>query len=190
MKSFVITTLASSLLFGTSLYASESTTEIEGAQCDNYNVFVMRHLPKAEVTGKDPELSELGHKMALALADTDFMAHADVGFSTDYRRTKQTIKPSAARYDFDIHLYDPRDNQALVEVINTQYCGKTVVIVGHSNTAPAIVTALGGTFEVSFSGQSLPANTHVQLDESDYGAVFYIKKEKGVIEQDMLRLKP
>ncbi|ACV26587.1 phosphoglycerate mutase family protein [Kangiella koreensis] len=190
MKRFVITTLASSLLFSASLYASEPATETEGGQCDHYNVFVMRHLQKAEVAHKDPDLSELGHKMALALADTDFMAHVDVGFSTDYKRTKQTIKPSAARYDFDIHLYDPRDNQALLELINTQYCGKTVAIVGHSNTTPAIVTAFGGTFEVSFAGQSLPANTQVQLDESDYGAVFYIKKGKGVIEQDMLRLKP
>lgn len=185
-----IAIIVSSIFISSSLYASEAATETEGAQCDNYNVFVMRHLPKAEVTHKDPELNELGQQMALALADTDFMALVDVAFSTDYQRTKQTIAPSAARYDFDIHLYDPGDNQALLELINTQYCGKTIAIVGHSNTTPAIVTALGGTFEVSFSGQSLPANTHVQLDESDYGAVFYIKNEKGLIEQDMLRLKP
>lgn len=187
MKSFAITILASSLFASGSVFASEAPGEF--SQCDNYDVYVMRHLPKAEVAHKDPELNEVGLKMAQALADTEFMAQVDVGFSTDYQRTRQTIEPSATRYDFDVHLYDPRDNEALVEVINTQYCGKTIAIVGHSNTAPSIVAAFGGTFDVSFSGQSLPANTQVQLDESDYGAVFHIKKEQGVIEQDMFRLK-
>lgn len=187
MKNFAITVLASSLFASGSLYANESASE--SRQCDNYDVYVMRHLPKAEVAHKDPDLNEHGQQMALALASTDFMAQVDVGFSTDYQRTKQTIEPSAARYDFDVHLYDPRDNEALVKVIHTQYCGKTIAIVAHSNTTPAIVTALGGTFDVSFSGQSLPTNTQVQLDESDYGAIFHIKNEQGVIEQDMFRLK-
>lgn len=187
MKSFAITIIASSLLASSSLYVSEAASE--PGQCDNYDVYVMRHLPKEKVANTDPQLNELGQKMALALSESDFMAHVDVGFSTDYQRTKQTIKPSATRYDFDIHLYNPRDNQALVEVINTQHCGKTIVIVGHSNTTPAIVSALGGTFEVSFAGKPLPANTQVQLDESDYGAVFHVKKEQGVVVQGMFRLK-
>lgn len=181
------------LAIGLALSFSLPATEI--ASCANYDVYVMRHLPKVEgaeqrASNKDPELNVLGQKMAHALADSDFMAHVDVGFSTDYQRTKQTLKPSAIRHDFDIHLYDPGDNQALVDVINTQHCGKTVVIVGHSNTTPAIVMALGGTFEVSFGGQSLPENTQVQLDESDYGRVFQIKKVQSVIEQKMFRLKP
>lgn len=187
MQSFVITILASSLFASSSLYANEASNKSN--HCDNYDVYVMRHLPKAEVTHKDPDLNEHGQQMALALASTDFMAQVDVGFSTDYQRTKQTIAPSASRYDFDVHLYGPRDNEALVKVINTHYCGKTIAIVGHSNTTPAIVVALGGSFDVSFSGQSLPANTQVQLDESDYGAVFHIKKKQGVIEQGMFRLE-
>ncbi|MHC9510412.1 SixA phosphatase family protein [Kangiella sp. M94] len=187
MKSFATTIIASSLLASSSLYASEAGSQ--SSQCDNYDVYVMRHLPKADVANKDPELNELGQKMALVLADSEFMVQVDAGFSTDYQRTRQTLAPSAERHGFEVHIYDPRDNQSLMNIINEQYCGKTIAIVGHSNTTPAIVTALGGTFEVSFAGEPLPANTQVQLDESDYGAVFHVKKEQGAIEQDMFRLK-
>lgn len=184
MNIVAMTVVASALVSNSALMAGETS------QCDSYDVYVMRHLPKVEVADKDPELSGAGHKMALALVDTEFMPKVDIGFSTDYQRTRQTLQPSSNRHQFDVQIYDPRNNSSLIETINSQYCGKTIIIVGHSNTTPAIVQALGGQFEVSFSGQPLPDNTQVELDESDYGAIFHIKKEQGVIEQSMFRLNP
>lgn len=168
--------------------ASFALQAVEQVSCQDYDVYVMRHLPKAVSENKDPDLSEEGHRMAVALSEQDFMALVDVGYTTDYKRTRQTLTPSAKQHQFEVRTYDPRDNQALVDEINKQYCGKTVMIVGHSNTVPSIVQAFDGQFEVSFAGQALPQSTQIHLDEADYGAIFHVKKEQGKVKQRMFRL--
>lgn len=168
--------------------ASFALQAVEQPSCQNYDVYVMRHLPKAISEDKDQDLSEEGHSMAVALSDLDFMKQVDVGYTTDYKRTRQTLTPSAKQHQFEVRTYDPRDTQALVDEINKQYCGKTVMIVGHSNTVPSIVQAFDGQFEVSFAGPALPQSTQIHLDEADYGAIFHVKKEQGKVKQRMFRL--
>lgn len=177
-------------LLVTCLSTSHAVSAEPSAECQNYNLYVMRHLPKVDSDNKDPELSEAGHKLALQLSELDFMAQIDVAFSTDYQRTKQTIEPSAKRFDFAVNTYEPRDFNSLIKTIHEQYCGKTIAIIGHSNTVPSIVTAAGGQFSVSFAGHKLHSSTQVQLDESDYGGIFYLSLNKGVVEQSYFSLIP
>ena len=170
------------------LSTSSSLQAVEQPSCQDYDVYVMRHLPKAVSENKDPDLSDEGHRMAVVFSGLDFMKQVDVGYTTDYKRTRQTLNPSVKQHQFEVRTYDPRHNQALVDEINKQFCGKTVIIVGHSNTVPAIVQAFDGQFEVSFAGQALPQNTQIHLDESDYGAIFHVKKEQGKVQQRVFRL--
>lgn len=159
MKPIKTILLASGLLTSFSLLAKET------AECQNYEVFVMRHLPKEISTelpvNKDPELSILGKEMAIQLSELSFMSKIDAAFSTDYLRTKQSINPSAQKYDFDVYIYDPRNNPLLVERVYKEFCGKSIMIIGHSNTVPSIVTSFGGHFEVTFAGQDLNQDTQV-----------------------------
>ncbi|AUD78753.1 phosphoglycerate mutase [Kangiella profundi] len=178
--------LVSSLLSSFSLFAEET------AACQNYEVFVMRHLPK-EVShelppNKDPELSILGKKMAIQLAELSFMNQIDAAFSTDYLRTRQSINPSAQKYDFDVYSYDPRNNQLLVERVYKEFCGKSIMIIGHSNTVPSLVTSFGGSFEVSFAGENLNHDTEIFLAENDYGTIFHVKKEQGKVQQKLIKM--
>ena len=172
---------------------SFSQLAVMAEECQNYDVFVMRHFPKAESSDNkvhDPELSEIGREMANKLSQLEFMNKTDVAFSTSYQRTIQTITPSAERHDFQVLEYDPRDNDQLLQTINQQHCNQQIVIIGHSNTVPTIVNALGGTFEVSFSGQPIKGSTLIQLDENAYGTVFRVLKEQGTVKQSLFRIEP
>ncbi len=110
-------------------------------------VYVMRHLntPAGEA---DPDLLPEGRAAAVALADlmeTDAFqgARRPVAiYVSDYKRTRQTAAPTAARLALNVTIYDPRDTAGLLARVRAE--PGPVLIVGHSNTVPDIIAALGG----------------------------------------------
>jgi broad specificity phosphatase PhoE len=110
-------------------------------------IYVMRHLntPAGE---PDPDLLPEGRAAAIALADlmeTDAFqgARRPVAiYVSDYKRTRQTAAPLAARLALNVTIYDPRDTPSLLARVRAE--PGPVLIVGHSNTVPDIVAALGG----------------------------------------------
>lgn len=110
-------------------------------------VIVVRHAEKAADDPRDPNLSEAGqaraHALAKALADAPLAAV----YATGYRRTQQTALPSATLHGVAVQTLaagKEADGEALREDIRKQHAGRTVLVVGHSNTVPAIVQALSG----------------------------------------------
>ena len=104
--------------------------------------YLIRHAEKDESdkTNKDPHLTEVGKKRAenwtTVFGDVKF----DMVYSTNYNRTKETAEPTAKANNVDITFYDPR-NLKLEDLIKETE-GKTVLIVGHSNTTPMLTNAL------------------------------------------------
>lgn len=103
-------------------------------------VFLVRHAEKGE--GRDPDLTAVGHARAKALAALLRDADVRTVYSTAYARTQQTAAPLAARLGLEVQAYDPRALGALAEQL--RQAGGTHVVVGHSNTTPAMVRQLGG----------------------------------------------
>ena len=62
--------------------------------------------------------------------------------SSDYRRTRDTAAPVAAWHDLEVELYDPGDLGGLADELLAG--GGRHLVVGHSNTTPALVGQLGG----------------------------------------------
>ena len=62
--------------------------------------------------------------------------------STDYTRTRSTGAPAANANRVETQLYDPRDLPGFAEQLRASP-GRHLV-VGHSNTTPELVAALGG----------------------------------------------
>jgi broad specificity phosphatase PhoE len=117
------------------------------AQPAAHPVYVMRHL-NTPAGDPDPDLLPEGRATAIALADlmeTDqFEGRRPVAiYVSDYKRTRQTAAPTAARLALNLTIYDPRDTAALIARVRAE--PGPVLIVGHSNTVPEIVAALGGT---------------------------------------------
>ena len=117
------------------------------AQAAAQPVYVVRHLNTPEGQ-PDPDLLQEGRAAAVALADmmeTDrFEGRRPVAiYVSDYKRTRQTAAPAAARLALNVTVYDPRDTAGLIARVRAE--PGPVLIVGHSNTVPDIVAALGGT---------------------------------------------
>ncbi|MBK9242693.1 MAG: histidine phosphatase family protein [Acidobacteria bacterium] len=116
-------------------------------------VIVVRHAERADdgaspgtsmTASPDPELSEAGkaraQKLAAMLGDAGIAAI----YTTEYRRTKDTGAPLAAKVGVAAEVVLARDAAALIAKITSHKTG-AVLVVGHSNTVPAVVKALGGS---------------------------------------------
>ena len=108
-------------------------------------VVLVRHGEKATEGGSDPSLSEAGKARAQALADAMAMTTPNAIIVSSLKRTAETaavvfsktgVVPTVLAIGGATHVAD-------VAAAVRKATG-VVLVVGHSNTVPAIVTALGG----------------------------------------------
>lgn len=104
-------------------------------------VFLVRHAEKVDSTDASP-LTEIGEARAEALAHTLRDAQLDEVHASNYRRTQQTAEPVASAAGLKVQTYDAGDLPALATAL-AEARGRHLV-VGHSNTTPAMVRLLGG----------------------------------------------
>jgi len=112
-------------------------------------VVLVRHAEKATEPATDPPLTPEGEARARALVRTVEWAGIDAIVLTPFTRTRQTAAPVAeARHLAPIEVPIGRSiTEHVAAVVNTVRAlpaGASVLVVGHSNTIPAIVTAFGG----------------------------------------------
>lgn len=164
--------------------SAQAAGEVNG--CKDYDVFILRHLEKDNDGTKDPSLSQLGKLNAKKLAELTVFSNINHAFYTPYKRTYETLE----FIDAEKSVYDPSQTQQLVRKIKDKHCGETVVIAGHSNTVPGLVTAFGGSFTVSYAGQNLSYTPDISLDENDYGSIFRVTFHNERLHQQLYQLNP
>ncbi|AWV07768.1 phosphoglycerate mutase family protein [Marilutibacter maris] len=106
---------------------------------------VVRHAEKQTGTAaaSDPSLTDAGRQRAARLAASLAEDPVVAVYATPYRRTRDTALPTAHMHGLQITEYDPRQPApALVDALRDAHPRGTVLVVGHSNTAPAIAAAL------------------------------------------------
>ncbi|MCH3885082.1 phosphoglycerate mutase family protein [Tenacibaculum aquimarinum] len=132
------------------------------SQDETTTYYLIRHAEKVktDTTDKDPTLNNEGIKRSenwvKILSDVSF----DAVYSTDYKRTKQTAKFIADSKELPILGYNPRNMFDDAFKYNTK--GKTILIVGHSNTTP------------SFANKILGTEKYPQIDETNNGNLYII----------------
>jgi broad specificity phosphatase PhoE len=112
-------------------------------------VFVVRHAEKAASGGKDPELSDAGQKRANALAAILKDAGLSGIFTTELKRTQQTAAPMANAAHLTPTIIPADDVAALAAKLRGLH--GNALVVGHSSTIPALLTALGIETQVTIS---------------------------------------
>ena len=105
-------------------------------------VILVRHAEKAPAAAmsNDVPLSDAGVARAKELARVLASTSIDAIYTTNYQRTKQTAAPLAADHHLEPIVAEPA---AMANIIRTKHAGQTVVVVGHSNTTPDVIRALG-----------------------------------------------
>ena len=108
-------------------------------------VIVVRHAEKAATPADDPPLTSVGETRASALWDALKDAGVNAIITTQFVRTRATAQPTATALRLSpevIHASGARHAQDVAAAIR-KHAGHTVLVVGHSNTVPGIIEALG-----------------------------------------------
>ncbi len=134
----------------------------EGKASHVTTFYLIRHAEKNQINMEgDPELNEKGlqraENWAKVFKDVDF----DAVYSTNYKRTIKTATPTAKTQNLEVKMYDPSNlyDQDFQKATN----GKTVLVVGHSNTTPQLANAI------------LNQSKYKDLDETENGALFIVE---------------
>jgi broad specificity phosphatase PhoE len=146
-------------------------------------IVLVRHAEKAPEPPADPALSLAGRARAGALAAALADADVDAVVVTQYRRTRDTAGPAAAAHGLTPVVVEAgkdteRHAAEVAAAIRRQPPGSLVLAVGHSNTVPAIIRALGGpsldeicdSAYANFFTLIVPASGRARLLTSTYGA--------------------
>lgn len=129
-------------------------------------VIVIRHAEKASETGSDPELSLQGEDRAIAL--TRFLRHnkVDAIFTSELKRTVATASVLARQRGIVPVVVEAGDVKGLAARIQALPDDAVVLVVGHSNTVPLILTELGAADKVT-------------IRDDEYGRVFVVTPTKS-----------
>ena len=136
--------------------------EIHQQQENMTTYYFIRHAEKDEQdpANKDPELTNAGKKRAAKWSEIFKEVKFDAIYSTDFARTRQTASAIAHSQGKTVRLYYPRmlNSPEFQEATK----GKTILVVGHSNTTPAFVNAILGE------------KKYVDINEKENGALFIV----------------
>jgi phosphohistidine phosphatase SixA len=116
------------------------------ANCANppAKAFIVRHANTNDLLPDRP-LSETGWKRARALAELIGPEQVSTIYVTELRRTKETAQPLVER----LGIKPVEIEQESVTELCRQLCStpakQKVVVVGHSNTVPEILSCLGAS---------------------------------------------
>jgi broad specificity phosphatase PhoE len=115
----------------------------------------------------DPPLSAEGAARAERLAAMLSSAGIAAIYATEFKRTQDTAKPIASKLGLVVTTIAARDTDALVAELRRAHSTDVVLVVGHSNTIPAVIKAYGGP--------------DVTISDNDYGAIFVLVPATGAL---------
>ena len=115
-------------------------------------VLIVRHAEKnTAMLGADVPLSDAGRRRAQTLARVAREAGVTAVYVTPTLRTKQTAAPVAQALGDTLTVVDSIDET--VARLRTRHWGKTVLVVGHSDTVPQIIRGLTGRKAPQFGSE-------------------------------------
>lgn len=165
-RQFVSVALAS---FAASLFTFGAAPVAAAQSTGPSLVILVRHGEKVTEPAADPTLSAAGQERAKALVDALGATVPSAIITSATQRTNQTAAPLAAKHGLTpqvISLAGGGATHVNAVADAVRKARGVVVVVGHSNTVPAIVKALGGP--------ALP-----DLCDASYATLFVLQPAAG-----------
>jgi len=113
-------------------------------------ILLVRHAEKAtDANEASVPLSEAGTARAARLAEMLRSAGVTAVYATDTVRARRTAEPLAKAAGLEVRIYAPKDADGklepriLLDRLQKEEPRGIVLVVGHSNTVPEILAALG-----------------------------------------------
>ncbi|MGH2666696.1 histidine phosphatase family protein [Flavobacterium sp.] len=148
-------------------------TQFMSAQNKTTTYYLIRHAEKMD-NSKNPDLSAIGSERAGNWNRIFSAISFDAIYSTDYKRTIQTATPIAEKNKKEISIYNPQS--VTITEFKKETSGKTVLIVGHSNTIPTFVNLLIGK------------KTFGDIEETVFGNLYIITLTEDSVSYQLLKL--
>ena len=138
--------------------------------------YLIRHSEKdsGNPSDRNPNLSEIGIQRANSWVTILKEIEFDAIYSTNYNRTLQTAKPIADSSQLEIIKYDLSNFN--FDDFKESTKGKTVLVVGHSNTTP------------SFANSFIGKNEYAQIEESNYANLYIITITGDTVTHSLLKI--
>ncbi|WP_229316440.1 histidine phosphatase family protein [Flavobacterium ammoniigenes] len=136
--------------------------------------YFIRHAEKAD-SSKNPDLSEKGLERAQEWKTLFSEINFDAVYSTDFNRTLQTIQPIVEGNNQLLKIYNPK--MIDIEAFKKETHGKTILIVGHSNTIPNMIN------------QIIKENKYTNIEENEFGNLYIVTLFENQIVSQLLHLK-
>ena len=138
---------------------------LAGAQ----TVILVRHAELAGAAMAEPKglpLSPDGVARAQRLAGVLKDAGVSAIYVTDFVRTQDTAAPLAQALGQAPVVMAKGDAQELVQRLRGQHAAQTVLLVGHTDTLPGLLRALGHPEDL-------------KIESQDYGSIFVVAPREG-----------
>jgi phosphohistidine phosphatase SixA len=107
-------------------------------------VYIIRHGEK-EVSEPDPRLTAAGRERAAKWSDMVRLAEIDVVITSNAKRTRETGEIIAEQLTVPQKQLPANDVAGVIDLIQFDHEDDTVLVVGHAETIPSILSALGVT---------------------------------------------
>ena len=135
--------------------------------------FLIRHAEKVRENpaDKNPDLNERGFIRAENWEKVLQHISFDVIYSTDFKRTLNTVAPISKKLILVPLIYNP--SKVDFELFQIENSGKNILIVGHSNTIPQFVNGL------------IHQQKYQEMDDNEFSHL-YIVTVKGNQITDLL----
>ena len=129
--------------------------DVAAAQAAPHTIFLVRHAERADggasaaTASKDPGLSAAGRQRATSLATLLKDAQIRAIFVTEFKRTQETAAPLAQALGLTPAIVAADDTPALIARL--QKSAGNALVVGHSNSVPEVIEALGVAAKVTIA---------------------------------------
>lgn len=123
-------------------------------------LILIRHAERGNDGSKDPPLADVGTARANNLVNVFKNTDLAAIYSSDYKRTKNTATPTAQAKNLEVKIYEPMKEDEIKRII-AENKGKTVLVVGHSNTTP-------------WTANFLTGNKLKDFPDTDYGNILIV----------------
>jgi phosphohistidine phosphatase SixA len=169
-----IAAITAAVVFGLAVFAAWTWFT-----ANSTTVIVIRHAEKQTVSAADPALSAAGEARAALLArmfgDTKGAGRLDAIYVSATLRSRSTAAPLAERLGIAPVVAAADDPQALARRVLRENSGRRVMVIGHINTVPEIVSALAGRGDIP------------SIDEQDF-ATMYVVSVPRIGRANLVRL--